>query len=117
MKQYLMLKASGLALAMALGFAAMPNFAADGTYSDTYSTPRDTTQDSDVQQQQAPSDVTPPPPSVIDEGSTQAQPRGPRGPIRSDEMASDSYRSERSRADNKGYMGYLDWQHENTNTP
>lgn len=119
MKQHLMLKTSGLALAIALGFAALPNYAADDPYSDTYSSPRDTNQESDVQQQQTPSDVTPPPPSVIDEGATPTQPRGARGPIRSGDMGpQDAYAADRAAAGgNRGYMGFLEWQHDNTNTP
>lgn len=113
MKQYLMLKASVFALATALGFTASLGLAQDGSYSDTYSTPRDTTQESDVQQQ-APSDVTPPPPASMDEGSSeQTQPRGARGPVRSSEMTSDRAFS----SSDKGYSGFLNWQQTNTNTP
>lgn len=123
MKQDTMLKAGGLALALALAFAAAPVVAADDSYSDTYGAPSDTMQDSsDTQQQATPSDTTPPP-SMIDESGMQTQPRGARGPIRSDEMSSPNYndRAYRNNASaapgERGYEGFALWQREGTNSP
>lgn len=124
MKQHTILKASSLALALALGFAAMPSMAADDdSYSDSYSTPRDSTMDSDTQMQAPPSEATPPPPSVIDESGMDTQ-RGARGPIRSDEMSSSRNQNDRMYGNNssaspaeRGYQGFLLWQRQNSNTP
>lgn len=134
MKRNLILKASGIAVAMALGALAAPTMAQDYP-SSTIDTPSQTGPSYESQQ---PSDSYMNS-EIIDGRSwgnmprTQpraVEPRGARGPLRSnDDMRYKMSREqEGSRLDrtksyfrqpvgDRGYVGFLNWRESNTDTP
>ncbi len=119
MKRNLIVSAKGIALAMSLGVVAAPAAAQD--YSDTPDTPVRT---SPSYESQPPSET--PAPRGSEEPGMEMEPHGARGPIRSDESLPSSREESRMGrrggdrslpASERGYMGFLEWQKTNTESP